>query len=200
MKINRTGWLGAGLAVVALAIAGCGGGKEPATQAIAGIETAIESASTEAAKYVPEDLATVQGKLAELKTAFDSGDYGKVIASAPGILDAANKLKVNALMKKQQVMTAMQGEWKSLSESLPAAVTQIDARLGAIDKMRRRWTPEQTAQHEAARTGVAEAKALWEQAGAAMTAGNLEEAVTKARDVKAKTDAAMAALGLTAAS
>lgn len=200
MKINRTGWLGTGLAVVALAIAGCGGAKEPATKAIAGIETAIESASAEAAKYVPEDLATVQGKLAELKTAYDGGDYAKVLASAPGILDAANKLKVNALMKKQQVLTAMQGEWKSLSESLPAAVTQIDARLGAIDKMRRRWTPEQTAQHDAARTGVAEAKALWEQAGAAMTAGNLEEAVTKARDVKAKTDAAMAALGLTAAS
>ena len=48
----------------------------------------------------------------------------------------------------------------------------------------------------AAQTGVADATALWSKAQAAFAAGNIEEAVATAKDVKARAEAIAAAIKL----
>ena len=52
------------------------------------------------------------------------------------------------------------------------------------------------ASFEAAKSSAAEAQTTWNQATAAQAAGNLDEAVTAARQVKDKLNAAMSALGM----
>jgi len=99
-QLNRAS---ACLAVVATLLLGaCASQMEPAKQAIAGIESAI-NAATDAAKYIPDQLAGVQSKLTELKTAFDNKDYKTVLARAPAVLAEAQGLLGATMLKKESV-------------------------------------------------------------------------------------------------
>ena len=175
----------------ALLLAACANQMEPAQTAIAGIESAINSASPDAGKYVPDQLAAVQGKLADLKAAFDKKDYTSVLSGAPALLSEAQGLLGAAAMKKEEVMKAMSSDWTSLAASLPQLVSAVKSRVDTLSKGHHAPAGVDLA---AAKSGLADATALWGKAQAAFSSGNVEEAVTAAEEVKAKADAAAAAL------
>ncbi|HMI37875.1 MAG TPA: hypothetical protein VK505_09655 [Steroidobacteraceae bacterium] len=181
------------ITTVALLLGACSNQMEPAQQAIAGIDSAIASASPDAGKYVPEELATVKGKLADLKSAFDKKDYVAVLAGAPAVLSEAQNLLGDAAMKKDVVIKAMGGEWTSLAATVPPLVAAVSKRVMMLDKLKH---PPAGVDLAAAKTNMSDATALWSKAQAAFAAGNVEEAVTSARDVKAKAVAAAAAIKL----
>ncbi|MGB8692297.1 MAG: hypothetical protein WCD08_02160 [Steroidobacteraceae bacterium] len=175
----------------ALLLAACANQMEPAQNAIAGIESAVSSASTEAGKYVPDQLSAVQAKLAELKAAFDKKDYKTVLSGAPALLSEAQALVGVAAMKKEEVMKTMSGEWTSMAASLPQLVSAVKSRVDMLSKSHHAPAGVDLA---AAKTGLADATTLWGKAQAAFSSGNLEEAVNAAKEVKAKAEAAAAAL------
>ena len=175
----------------ALLLAACANQMEPAQTAIAGIESAINSASPDAGKYVPDQLAAVQGKLADLKAAFDKKDYTSVLSGAPALLSEAQGLLGAAAMKKEEVMKAMSSDWTSLAASLPQLVSAVKSRVDTLSKGHHAPAGVDLA---AAKSGLADATALWGKAQAAFSSGNVEEAVTAAKEVKAKAEAAAAAL------
>ena len=116
------------LALVGL-LAACASQMQPAKQAIDSVESAVNAASADAGKYVPDQLTSVQAGLANLKASFDSKDYKAVIASAPKVLAEAQALVGIAAAKKEEVMKAMTAEWTSLSASLPQLVGAVRAGL-----------------------------------------------------------------------
>ena len=177
----------------ALLLAACASQMEPAQTAIAGIESAISTASADAGKYVPEQLSAVQTKLSDLKAAFDKKDYKSVLAGAPALLSEAQGLLATAAMKKEAVMKVMSAEWTSMAASLPQLVSAVKSRVDMLSKSHHAPAGVDLA---AAKTGLADATAMWGKAQAAFSSGNVEEAVTAAREVKAKAEAAAAALKL----
>lgn len=181
------------VAFVGLVLAACADQKGPAQAAINGIESAISAATDEASKYVPDQLADVQSKLAALKDSFAKKDYKAVIAGAPAVLTAAQGLAAAASAKKDEIVTAMAGDWKNLSASLPGVMDAVKSRVDVLSKSRRLPSGVDLA---AAKSGLADATGAWDKAKAAFAANNLEEAVTTAKDVKAKLDAAAASLKL----
>ena len=174
-----------------LLLAACASQMEPAQTAIAGIESAISSASADAGKYVPEQLSPVQAKLTDLKAAFDKKDYKSVLAGAPALLSEAQGLLGAAAMKKEEVMKAMSAEWTGMAASLPPLVSAVKSRVDALSKSHHAPAGMDLA---AAKSALADATLLWGKAQAAFSSGNVEEAVTAAREVKAKAEAAAAAL------
>ena len=94
-------------------------------------------------------------------------------------------------------LEALNAEWTTLSGTLPAAVAAIESRVDMLSKAKTLPANLDQATFDSVKTGLADAKSLWDQATAAQASGNMEAAVTAARQVKEKADAALAALGMT---
>jgi hypothetical protein len=190
------------VALAAVLLAGCANQMDPARKAIADIEAAVTAAGPDAAQYIPDQLQAVTNQISDLKLKFDQKDYKGVIAAAPALLAEAQGLAGAAASAKQAAeaaaLEALNGEWSTLSASLPAAVAAIESRVNILSKSRKLPANLDAATFESVKTGLADAKTLWDQASAAQAAGNMEQAVTAARQVKEKADAALAALGMTA--
>ena len=95
-------------------------------------------------------------------------------------------------------LEAFNSEWGTLAADIPAQLAAVTSRVGILSKSKKLPAGLDAASFEAARSGTDEAKSLWDQATAAQAAGNIEQAVMTARQVKEKLDAAMTGLGMSA--
>ena len=179
----------------AIMLAACAGQKEPAQKSIGDIEATVIAASSEAAKYVPDQLADVQSKLAALKTSFDKQDYATVVAGAPAVLSAAQGLATAAAAKKDEVLKELNDSWAGLAATVPEEVTAVQSRIELLSKKSSKKMAAGI-DLDAAKAAESDAMSLWSKAQAAFAAGNLDEAVNTAKDVKAKIEATAASLKL----
>jgi len=183
------------VSMAAIILAACAGQKEPAQKLITEIEATVTAASTEAAKYVPDQLADVQSKLGALKASFAKQDYAAVVTGAPAVLSAAQGLATAAAAKKDEILKALNDEWTSLAGTLPGAVTAIQDRIDLLGKKSSRKLAAGV-DLAAAKSGLSDAASLWSKAQAAFAAGNMDEAVSTAKDVKSKVDSLATSLKL----
>ena len=176
------------LSMAAILLAACAGQKQPAQKLIGDVDATVTAASTEAAKYVPDQLADVQGKLGALKASYDKQDYAAVMTGGAAVLSEAQTLATAAAAKKDEILKALNDQWTALAGSLPSEVAAIQNR---VDVLSRKSSKKQTAgiDLDAVKAGAGEATALWSKAQAAFAAGNLDEAVSTAKDVKVKVEA-----------
>jgi hypothetical protein len=190
------------LVMAAALLAGCANQMEPAKKAIADVEAAVAAAGPDAAQYIPDQLQAVTTQIADLKMKFDQKDYKGVLAAAPALLTQAQGLTAAAASAKQAAeaaaLEAFNSEWGTLAADIPAQLAAVTSRVGILSKSKKLPAGLDAASFEAARSGTDEAKSLWDQATAAQAAGNMEQAVMTARQVKEKLDAAMAGLGMSA--
>lgn len=181
----------------AVIVAACANQMEPAQKAIAGIEAAVSAAGADAEKYIPDQVAAVKSGVQDLKTAFDNKDYKAVITGAPALLSQANGLAAAAAAKKEEVMTALNGQWTQFAADLPTAVGSIQARIEELSKAKALPQGMDKAALESATTGLAEAQTMWSEATASFSSGSLEDAIAKAGAVKTKVGELMTTLGMT---
>jgi hypothetical protein len=183
------------ISMAAIILAACAGQKEPAQKLIGEIEATVTAASSEAAKYVPDELADVQAQLGALKASYGKQDYAAVVAGAPAVLGSAQGLATAAAAKKDALLKALNDEWTGLAASVPNDVTAIQNRLDLLGKKSSKKMAAGI-DLDAAKSGMADATALWSKAQGAFASGNLDEAVNTAKDVKAKVTALAASLKL----
>jgi hypothetical protein len=192
MKLNKLSSLV--LAAVAVLAVACANQMEPAQKALDGLGNAMTAAeSAGASKYIPDQFAIVQAKVSELKAAFDKKDYAAVLKGAPAVLTEAQSMVGTAAMKREDAVKAATAEWATLATTVPQLVGAVKSRVDVLGKSKRLPAGVDL---EAAKAGLADATSLWDKAQAASAAGNVEDAVSAAKDVKAKAEAAAAALGL----
>ena len=181
----------AGLAIVAA----CSNQREPAMKMMHDIEATVAGASEDAAKYVPGELTGVQMKLDDLKTAYEAQDYKAVLSRGPAILAAAQALATDAVAKKTEVTKNLNVQWTSLSDEVPRLFAAIQARIDFLSQKRNRKAATGI-DLGAARSGLSEATSDWSKAQGAFGNSNMAEAVSIAKDVKAKLSSLAAALKL----
>jgi hypothetical protein len=176
------------ISMAAIMLAACAGQKQPAQKLIGDVEATVTAASAEAAKYVPDQLADVQSKLGALKASFDKQDYAAVVTGGPEVLSAAKSLATAAAAKKDEILKVLDDQWTGLAASLPADVMAIQSRIDLLSKKSSKKLAAGI-DLDTAKAGAGDATSLWSKAQAAFAAGNLEEAVSTAKDVKAKIEA-----------
>lgn len=181
------------LCSVALLFAACVNQMEPAKNALDNINSTLSAVSADAQKYIPDQYAQAQGKLAALTASFEKKDYAAVIAGAPAVLTEVNGLSGAVSAKKDEMVKALGNEWRSLAASVPQSLTAVQTRVDALSKTKR--VPKDV-DLDAAKSGLADANSAWGKAQDAFKSGNLEDAVTAAKDAQSKVTSAAAALKL----
>jgi len=183
------------LSLMALVLTACAGQKEPAQKLIAETEATVTAASTEAAKYIPDQLVDVQTRLGALKASFNKQDYAAVLTAAPAVLASAQSLATAAAAKKDEVLKALNDKWTALAASVPGDMAAIQNRIDGLNKKANKKAAA-ALDVEGAKSALIDAMALWSKAQAAFAGGNLDEAVSTAQSVKSKVEAVAATLKL----
>lgn len=163
---------------------------DAAQQALAGVDSAISAEPADATAYIPDQVADVNKRRAELKASFDAKDYAAVISGAPNVLSAAQALASATTDKKAAALA----EWGTLSAALPGEVAALKKRVDELSKSPHVPKGENLTM---AQTGLTDASARWEKAQASDKAGNIAEAVAAAREVRTSVETAAAAVKLT---
>ena len=164
---------------------GCASKEEPAKQALASAEAALNEVKPDAAKFAPDQLQTAEADLALLKRDFSNEKYKTVLLHAPDVNKEVGALKEVVVAKQTQVAAATR-EWEELSEQVPKLVDAIQDRVDNLSASKR----------ETVKSDLAEMKSLWAEANAAFSAGNATEAADKGREVQMKAKAVSEQLGM----
>jgi hypothetical protein len=181
------------LCSVALLFAACVNQMEPAKNALDNINTTLSAVSADAQKYIPDQYAQAQGKVAALTASFEKKDYAAVIAGAPAVLTEVKGLAGAVADKKDEMVKALGNEWRNLAASVPQSLTAVQARVDDLTKTKR--VPKDV-DLGAAKSGLADANSAWGKAQDAFKSGNPEDAVSAAKDAQSKVASAAAALKL----
>jgi uncharacterized protein YoxC len=191
MKSNQriTGFLA--LCSVAILFVACVNQMEPAKNALDNINSTLSAVSADAQKYIPDQYAQAQGKVAALTASYEKKDYAAVIAGAPAVLTEVNGLSGAVSDKKDEMVKALGNEWRSLAASVPQSLTAVQARVDDLSKTKR--VPKDV-DLGAAKSGLADANTAWGKAQDAFKSGNPEDAVAAAKDAQSKLATAAAAL------
>jgi len=171
---------------------GCASDKGPAEQAVKAAEEAINSTKAEAAKYVPDQVKSLESALAAVKDKFAKGEYKVAISEAQALAGKAKGVVDAAKAKKEELTKT----WTNLNEGLPKMVEAIQSRVDILSQSKKlpaNLTAEKFAE---AKTGLAAAKEEWAKALENFKAGNYADAVSVANSVKEKAVKAMETLGL----
>ena len=191
MKSNQriTGFLA--LCSIAILFVACVNQMEPAKNALDNINSTLSAVSADAQKYIPEQYAQAQAKVAALTASYEKKDYAAVIAGAPAVLTEVNGLSGAVSDKKDETVKALGNEWRSLAASIPQSLTAVQSRVDDLSKTKR--VPKDV-DLNAAKSGLADANTAWGKAQDAFKSGNPEDAVAAAKDAQSKLATAAAAL------
>jgi hypothetical protein len=190
-SIRHYGWF----ILAAFIIAACANQKEPAQKMIGDIEATVNSASSDAAKYVPDQLTDVQNKLGALKASFDKKDYKAVVSGAPPVMSAAQALASEAAAKKDAETKALNLQWTALATALPGDANVIQSRIDFLNKKSNAKLASGV-DLDAAKASLSDTMSLWPTAQAAFAAGRLDQAVATGNSVKTKLEALAASMKL----
>lgn len=187
----------AALAIL-IGVAGACSQKDPAQEAIAAAENALAAVYEDAQKYLPERYAEVKSELEAARAAFNEERYADAITAVKDVPAHAEALAAEVVVAKQQRLSELNSDWVRLSGSLPGLMTGIGNRLGELGKMRKLPSGMDKQLLDEANAAFGSAQSAWEEAGVAFTAGDLEGAVGKARDVEVMAQDLVTRLGMQA--
>lgn len=190
-------WLS--LVVVALLAAGCARQKEPATRAVADIETSIDAIREDASTYASSELQQAEATLASLKERLSKGDYKGVIAAAPAATSQIAAMQQVVSGKKAEAEAAMAAateQWKALSAEVPDMVTAIQSRVDMLSQSRKLPRNMNAQSLQSAKDGLEWMKTTWAEADSTFSAGNPGDAVAKGQTVKDKGAEVLKSLGM----
>ena len=185
------------LSTAAIFAFGCASKEEPAKQAVASVDTALNDVRPNASKYAPDQLKAAEASLATLKRDLSNEKYKTVLLHAPDVNKEVGALREIVVARQTQVDETMR-EWEELRGEVPQLVQAMQARVDNITGTR---LPKEVKKEsfEAAKTELAQLKSQWTAASAAFDAGNATEAADKGRAVQARAREISQQLGISPA-
>jgi len=184
-KIHATRHLVAVAITIVLFFAGCSeNSKAKASAALKASEEAFNAVKDDAAKYAPEQAQKIKDALAKAKADIEKTDYPAALVAAKEISAKAQQLRSAALQAQEE----LDRQWTEVNRDVPKLMDQVEARAKRLESLHK-LPPK-------ASLKLAAAKKEWANSTAALKAGNLREALAKAKIVQADLWEAAEAVGL----
>ena len=180
------------LIVLGLFIAGCSISKEPAEKAIKSAEGVFNAIKGEAMKYAAAETQAVEKAILAAKDKYDRNEYDAAFKLATELPDKINQLAALSGTRKTEWVKG----WESVSKELPPMLDALQARTEELSKRKKLPPGMDRAKIEEVRATQAALAQAWTEAKNTQAAGDLIDAVTKAKTVREKTVEAMTALGM----
>lgn len=158
----------------ALALAGCGPGKNAAQTAIASAQAALDAAKDQAMKIVPDDAKAIQASIDAARALMDKGEFKAAIDSANAV-PARVKAMADGMAAKK---TEMEAGWEKMKE-FPQALVALNAQVVKLSHTKKLPAGVDAAKVEAAKSLLGTITQDWSGAQAAYQAGNLSEAMAR---------------------
>jgi len=182
--------------MAALVAGGCANYKEPARLALQDVEYAMQAASNDAKKYVPDQYAKLQEQHDAAKASFASGDYKGTVRQVRELRQNITQVSAAARATRDQMAASLNQQWQSMSTDLPKMVDAIGKRIDSLSKTKKLPKNLTQSNFDAAKAGFEEVKKAWDEASQASSAGNIETAVSKGTTVQTKGQEVMSLLGM----
>ena len=195
MRITQSAITLAALAVGFLGLAGCASQKEPAEQAMAGIEKSLEASGAMLQKYLPERYEEISTKIAGLREDLAKEKYGDVVSGAPAVSDALRRAVADSQIRKAQVKVELESVWNDLVKTMPAMLADVDKKISSQG-----GRPPKGMDRDAYKALVETydaARASWSKAAESIDASNFESTVATAREARTAIADVMGKLGMT---
>lgn len=166
--------------------------KAPAAAAITAAQSALDAVKTEAAKYVLDQVRSVEATLASAKASFEKQEYKAALTSAQDVAAKAKDIGAAAAAKKAELAKT----WEDMSGGLPKMAEAIKSRVDILSQSKKLPAGLDKDKLEGAKTGLATVNQSWTEASDAYKSGNLADAIAKATAAKAKAVEVMTALNM----
>jgi hypothetical protein len=166
--------------------------KAPAAAAITAAQSALDAVKTEAAKYVPDQVRSVEATLASAKASFEKQEYKAALTSAQDVAAKAKEIGAAAAAKKAELAKT----WEDMSGGLPKMAEAIKSRVDILSQSKKLPAGLDKDKLEGAKTGLATVNQSWTEASDAYKSGNMADAIAKATAAKAKAVEVMTALNM----
>jgi hypothetical protein len=190
----RRATVGITVALAGLALVACeSADKAPAAAAITAAQTAIDAVKGEAAKYVPDQVKSVEDMLATAKANFEKKDFKAALTGAQDAAAKAKDLGAAVAAKKAELAKA----WEEASSGVPQMAAAIKSRVDILSQSKKLPAGLDKAKLDGAKTDLAALNQSWTEASEAFKSGNVTDAVAKARAAKDKAVEVMTALNMT---
>ena len=180
------------LIVLGLFIAGCSISKEPAEKAIKSAEGVFNAIKGEAMKYAAVETQAVEKAILAAKDKYDRNEYDAAFKLATELPDQINQLAALSGTRKTEWLKG----WESVSKELSSMLDALQARVEELSKRKKLPPGVDRAKIEEVRAAQAALAQAWTEAKNTQAAGDLIDAVTKAKATREKTVEAMTALGM----
>jgi hypothetical protein len=186
--------IGIALAIAVLALAACeSADKAPAAAALTAAQTAIDAVKTDAMKYVPDQVKSVEDALATAKANFEKKDYKAALTGAQDVAAKAKELGAAAATKKAELTKS----WEEVSNGVPKMAEAIKSRVDILSQSKKLPAGLDKAKVDDAKAGLESVNQSWTQASDAYKSGDVGSAVVKAKAAKDKAVEIMTALNMT---
>jgi hypothetical protein len=166
-----------------MVLGACSSQKEPATQAVANLETSLAAVKADGERFASDASASVERKVDELRAALDKKDYKTVVARAPEVEKDISALRENVAVKRKELEEAnarATETWNGFSAEMPRYLDTLQKRVDALAKRARNKAPSEDS------LLLANIRNLWADAGNLFSTGKPVEATARAEEARAK--------------
>lgn len=193
---KRFGWIWFGLLGVLALLSACDSQKQPAQAAYAQIETSVAAVRENLEKFAPAEYEQLNGLMDQMKTRLNGKDYTGALQFQPQIMAQLREASGVAAKAKNQLTTAMVGEWRQSAVDIPRMLTQLNARIAELKAMAR--LPANVARDalQHVQASLPDLTTDWNGAMDASRRNDVTTAVTKAQSVKKRCSEFAAQLGV----
>jgi hypothetical protein len=170
-------------AVCLMLLAACSSQKEPATQAVAGLESSLTEVKADGERFAREQTANVEKAVADLKASLEKKDYKTVVTNTPAVQKQISDLHDAVATRRQELEAAnarATETWNGFAAEMPRYLETLQKRLDVLSKRSKAKGPSEDS------LLLDNVRNLWADAGNLFSAGKPVDATARAEAARAK--------------